>query len=118
VLVWGTGSPRREALHVDDLADACLLLMRQYDESEMINIGSGEDISIRELALMIRDITGFRGEVVFDKSKPDGAPRKLLDNTRIKKLGWTPKISLERGIRQTYQWYEAHIANKLLEKYE
>jgi GDP-L-fucose synthase len=116
VAVWGTGSPRREALHVDDLADACVLLMNQYDESEMINVGSGEEISIKELALLIRDVVGFQGKVVFDKSKPDGAPQKLLDDTRIRKLGWVPKISLERGIRQTYQWYEDYIANKLLEK--
>jgi GDP-L-fucose synthase len=111
-VVWGTGAPRREALHVDDLADACVLLMNQYDESEMINVGSGEDISIKELALLIREVAGFKGEIVFDKSKPDGAPRKLLDDTRIRKLGWVPKISLEKGIRQTYQWYENYSGAK------
>jgi GDP-L-fucose synthase len=116
VAVWGTGSPRREALHVDDLADACMLLMNQYDQPEMINVGSGEDISIKELALLIKEVTGFQGKLVFDESKPDGAPQKLLDVTRIRRLGWVPKISLERGIRQTYQWYENYITNKLPEK--
>ena len=112
VVVWGTGSPRRESLHVDDLADACILLMDKYDGSEMINVGSGEDLSIKELALLIRNVIGFKGEVVFDESKPDGAPRKLLDIGKIGKLGWSPKISLEKGVRQTYQWYENHVKIK------
>ncbi len=112
VVVWGTGLPRRESLHVDDLADACVLLMNKYDEPEMINVGSGEDLSIKELALLIRNVIGFKGEVVFDELKPDGAPRKLLDTTKIRKLGWVPKISLEKGIRQTYQWYENHVKIK------
>ena len=112
VVVWGTGSPRREALHVDDLADACIILINKYDESEMINIGSGEDSSIKELALLIRDVIGFKGKVVFDKSKPDGAPQKLLDTTKIRELGWAPNISPERGIRQTYQWYEDYQGAK------
>ena len=112
VVVWGTGSPRRESLHVDDLADACILLMDKYDESEMINVGSGEDLSIKELALLIRNVIGFKGEIIFDESKPDGAPRKLLDIGKIGKLGWSPKISLERGVRQTYQWYENHVGAK------
>ena len=112
VVVWGTGSPRRESLHVDDLADACILLMDKYDESEMINVGSGEDLSIKELALLIRNVIGFKGEVVFDESKPDGAPRKLLDIGKIRKLGWSPKISLEKGVRQTYQWYENYVRIK------
>jgi GDP-L-fucose synthase len=114
VVVWGTGSPRRERLHADDLADACIFLMKHYDEPEMINVGSGEDLSIGELALLIRDVVGFKGEVVFDQSKPDGAPRKLLDNSRIRKLGWSPKISPEEGIRETYRWYENNIATKAL----
>jgi len=109
VVVWGTGSPRRESLHVDDLADACILLMKKYDESEMINVGSGEDLSIRELALLVRNVIGFKGEVVFDELKPDGAPRKLLDIGKIRKLGWSPKISLEEGIRRTYDWYKEQV---------
>ncbi|MFC1929133.1 GDP-L-fucose synthase family protein [Chloroflexota bacterium] len=112
VVVWGTGSPRRECLHVDDLADACIFLMNNYGESEMINIGSGEDLSIRELARLISDVIAFKGEVIFDESKPNGMPRKLLDNSKISKLGWSPKISLEKGIRQTYQWYENYVEAK------
>ena len=112
VIIWGTGSPRRESLHADDLAEACLFLMKNYDEPEIINVGSGKDLSIRELALLIREVVGLKGEVVFNESKPDGAPRKLLDISKITKLGWSPKISLERGIRQTYQWYEDHVAIK------
>ena len=114
VVVWGTGSPRRESLHVDDLADACILLMNKYDESEMINVGSGEDLSIRELALLVRNVVGFKGEVVFDELKPDGAPRKLLDIGKIRKLGWSPKISLEEGIRRTYDWYKEQVATRNL----
>ena len=106
VVLWGTGSPRRDCLYVDDLADACIFLMNNYDESEMINVGSGRDISIMELALLLKDIVGFKGKVTYDKSKPDGAPRKLMDSSKTNKLGWTPKISLERGITQTYEWYK------------
>ena len=114
VVVWGTGSPKREALHVDDLADACVFLMSNYDESEIINIGSGEDLSIKELTRLISEVVGFKGDIIFDKTKPDGTPRKLLDITRIGNLGWKPRINLEKGIRQTYQWYEQQvIANKL-----
>jgi len=108
VELWGTGSPFREFLYVDDLADACVFLMEKYDYSEigeLINIGTGKDITIKELALMIRDIVGFRGEIVWDSTKPDGTPKKLLDISRIKALGWEPKTSLEQGIRKTYQWY-------------
>jgi len=112
VVLWGTGSPRREGLHVDDLADACVFLINHYDESEMINVGSGEDISIRELAALIRDIVGFKGDITFDESKPDGIPRKLLDVTQVAKVGWKPKIDLERGIRQTYDWYKEHVSTK------
>ncbi len=112
VVVWGTGKPRREALHVDDLADACLFLINNYDEPEMINVGSGEDLSIRELAQLISDAVGFKGSIIFDESKPDGAPRKLLDVGKIQKLGWSPKIGLEKGIRQTYQWYRNYVTAK------
>ena len=112
VIAWGTGSPRREAFHVDDLADACLFLMDSYSDSEMINAGTGGDVSIKELARLIKDVVGFKGRVVFDESKPDGAPRKLLDVTRIKNLGWSPKIGLEEGIGQTYEWYKANLATE------
>ncbi|MFC1982112.1 GDP-L-fucose synthase family protein [Chloroflexota bacterium] len=112
VVVWGTGSPRRETLYVDDLADACIFLMNNYDGSEMINVGSGEDLSIKELARIVREVVGFEGVLTYDESKPDGAPRKLLDVSKIRKLDWSPKISLEDGIRQTYQWYGNRIAAK------
>jgi len=107
-VVWGTGSPRRECLHVDDLVDACVFLMNHYDESEMINAGYGEDLSIKDLALLVKDVVGFDGDIIFDESKPDGAQRKLLDSSKIRRAGWTPKISLEKGIRQTYEWYKEH----------
>ncbi|MDP6647285.1 MAG: GDP-L-fucose synthase [Dehalococcoidales bacterium] len=112
VMVWGTGSPRRECLHVDDLADACLFLMDNYDDPGVINIGSGQDVSIRELAGLIKEIVGFEGDIIFDKSKPDGAPRKLLDANKISKLGWSLRISLENGIRQTYEWYVSLMHRK------
>ena len=108
VVIWGTGSPRRETLHVDDLADAGVYLMNSYNESEMINVGAGTDISIKEMAHLIREVVGFRGNIVFDESKPDGIPRKLLDNSRIESLGWAPKINVDEGIRQTYRWYLEH----------
>lgn len=105
VTVWGTGTPRREFLHVDDMADAAVFLMNNYDSGEIINVGTGEDVSIRELAELIARIVGFQGELVFDTSKPDGTPRKLLDVSRLHALGWRAKISLEEGIRSTYEWY-------------
>jgi len=105
VTVWGTGSPRREFLHVDDLADACVYLMQNYSSPEIVNVGWGRDISIAELAEMIGAVIGFEGALEFDKSKPDGTPRKLLDTTRLSKLGWTPSIALQDGIRETYTWY-------------
>jgi GDP-L-fucose synthase len=105
VVVWGTGRPRREFMHVDDLADACVLLMNSYDEEGLINIGWGEDISIRDLAHLVREIVGFGGDVAFDTHKPDGAPRKLVDVARIRAQGWSPKISLRDGIEDTYQSY-------------
>lgn len=110
VVVWGTGTPRREFLHVDDLADAALFLMKHYESEEIINVGVGEDISIRELAELIARIVGFEGEIVYDTTKPDGTPRKLLDTSRLFAHGWRPKIPLEEGIRQTYRWFLEHRA--------
>ena len=111
VEIWGTGTPRREFLHVDDLADACVFLMQHYNDSQFLNVGVGEDISIKELALLIQDIVGYQGELRFDTSKPDGTPRKLLDVSRLHALGWKARIPLREGIRQTYQWFLEHIAN-------
>lgn len=105
VPIWGSGTPRREFLHVDDLADACVKLMEKYSSPDIINVGWGKDISILELAELIRDVVGFDGDIELDSSKPDGTPRKLLDTSKLSSLGWTPSISLEEGIRQTYQWY-------------
>jgi GDP-L-fucose synthase len=108
VAVWGSGTPRREFLHVDDLADACLFLMTHYSEREHINVGTGEDITIRELAEMVRDVVYPSARLVFDSTKPDGAPRKLLDVGRLHDLGWRHKITLHDGLRSTYQWFAAH----------
>jgi GDP-L-fucose synthase len=108
LVVWGTGKPRREFLHVDDLASACLLLLEKYDSPEIINVGCGEDISIRELAEMICDVVGFDGELTWDATKPDGTPRKLLDVTRLRALGWKPAIPLRDGIARTYEWFRAN----------
>jgi GDP-L-fucose synthase len=105
VTLWGTGSPRREFLHVDDLADACVFIMRRYDEAEHINVGTGEDLTIRELAEMVRDIVHPGARLVFDSSKPDGTPRKLLDVGRLQRLGWQPRIGLRDGVASTYAWF-------------
>ena len=105
VEIWGTGTPRREFLHADDLADASVFLMREYESPEIINIGVGEDVTIRELAEIVADVVGFEGETVFDASKPDGTPRKLLDVSKLRGLGWRPRIGLREGIDQTYRWY-------------
>lgn len=105
VIIWGSGKPRREFMHVDDLADACIFLMRTYDKEEIINVGSGSDISISELANLIREISAFNGNLEFDTSKPDGTPGKLLDITRLSELGWKASIGLEQGIKDTYAWY-------------
>lgn len=103
VVIWGTGAPLREFLYADDLADACLFLMNNYSESQFINIGVGEDLSIKELALIIKEVTGFSGTMQFDTSKPDGTPRKLMDVTRLQKLGWKHKTDLKKGIHLAYQ---------------
>ena len=108
VVVWGSGSPRREFLHVDDLADACVFLMRNYDDPEIINVGVGEDISIKGLAELIAEVVGYQGEIVFDRSKPDGTPRKLLDVSRINALGWKASIALRDGLESAYRWYLEH----------
>lgn len=108
VIIWGSGSPYREFLHVDDLADACLFLMQSYDDEEIVNIGVGEDITIKALAELIQQIVGFDGAVVWDDSKPDGAPRKLMDVSKLKQLGWQAKIKLEQGIRTVYRKYCSH----------
>ena len=105
VTLWGTGSPRREFLHADDLGSACLFLMENYDDDIAINLGAGEDLEIRELAERIKDTVGFSGNIAWDKSKPDGTPRKFLDSSRIRAMGWRPSISLSAGIAQTYAWY-------------
>jgi GDP-L-fucose synthase len=110
VTIWGTGTPRREFLHVDDLARACVFLMRNYDGEELLNVGVGTDVSIRELAGMIAKVTGFGGEVDTDPSRPDGTPRKLLDVSKIEALGWRAQIPLEEGLRQTYAWFLAQNA--------
>ncbi len=108
LVVWGTGKPRREFLHVDDLAFACLLLLEKYDSPEIINVGCGEDISIRELAELICDVVGFDGELAWDTNKPDGTPRKLLDVTKLHALGWKPAITLRVGIALIYEWFRAN----------
>lgn len=105
VTVWGTGNPKREFLHVDDLASACIFLMESYNSNEIINIGVGNDISIKELAETIKEIVGFNGNIDFDKSKPDGTPRKLVDVNKINSIGWTAKIPLKEGLLETYKWY-------------
>ncbi|VXD19112.1 GDP-L-fucose synthase [Marinoscillum sp. 108] len=102
VSIWGTGSPLREFLHVDDLAEACLFLMENYSSEKTINVGFGEDLSIKDLALMVKDVVGFSGALVFDSTKPDGTPRKLMDSSKLRALGWMPKISLADGIRKVY----------------
>jgi GDP-L-fucose synthase len=105
VTVWGTGAPRREFLHADDLADACVYLMDEYSGSEPINVGVGEDISIKELAELVREVVGYAGEVVYDTTKPDGTPRKLLDVSMLYGLGWRAKVPLREGIERTYAWF-------------
>jgi GDP-L-fucose synthase len=108
VTVWGSGTPRREFLFVDDLADACCFLMENYDSPDIINVGVGEDLTIAELAILIKDIVGFSGKIEHDRSKPDGTPRKLLDVSKLQSLGWKPRTALADGVRKTYEWYLAN----------
>ncbi|MBV8900271.1 MAG: GDP-L-fucose synthase [Verrucomicrobia bacterium] len=105
VVVWGTGTPRREFLHTDDLADALRFLLENYDSPEIINVGSGQDVTVRELAELICDVVGFQGSLIFDPSQPDGTPRKLLDTSRLLALGWRPTIGLREGIERIYRWF-------------
>jgi GDP-L-fucose synthase len=105
IAVWGSGNPRREFLHTDDLADACVFLLEHYDQPDLINVGCGEDVTIRELAETVCDVLGFEGTLEFDPTKPDGTPRKLLDIQKIKSLGWSPKIPLREGIANAYDWF-------------
>jgi len=107
VTVWGTGKPRREFLHVDDLAHAAVYLMQKHDDAEIVNVGTGEDITIADLAQLVAGVVGYSGQVVFDTSKPDGTPRKLMDTSRLRATGWRHRIGLEEGIRATYQWFKA-----------
>jgi len=113
VVIWGTGSPRREFLHVDDLADACVFLLERYDAAEHINVGTGADLSILELAQLVRDVVHPGAELVFDRTKPDGTPRKLLDVSRLHQLGWRHRIGLRDGIAATYEWFVRNEAHQL-----
>ena len=114
VVIWGTGTPRRELLHVDDMAAAAVFLMEHYDQTEFINVGTGEDVTIAELAQLVAKVTGFKGELVFDTTKPDGTPRKLLDVTRLHATGWRHSIELEAGVRSTYQWFLENVESARL----
>ena len=109
MVLWGTGTPRREFLFVDDLADACVFVLQHVADTSLLNIGSGEDLTISELASLTADIVGFCGTIRFDPSKPDGTPRKLLDVRQLQKLGWRPRVSLREGIMRTYEWYREHL---------
>jgi GDP-L-fucose synthase len=113
MVVWGSGTPLREFLHVDDLADACVFLMQNYDEPDIINVGVGEDLTIRALADLICRVVGFEGRLVFDASKPDGTPRKVLDISRLTALGWKARVGLEEGVRATYDWFLKNQSDKI-----
>lgn len=112
VEIWGSGTPLREFLHVDDMADACVYLMQTYKGVEFVNVGTGTEISIKDLAILIKKIIGYEGELKFDASKPDGTPRKLLDVSRLESLGWKFRINLEDGLRETYQWFKLNYINR------
>ena len=112
VTLWGTGSPLREFLHVDDLADAAVFLMQNYSSGNFINVGSGDEVSIAELARLVGEVVGFEGEILYDSSKPDGTPRKLMDSSRLQALGWKPRLTLRKGIASTYDWYCRSEANR------
>jgi GDP-L-fucose synthase len=112
-VVWGSGAPHREFLHVDDLADALVFVMKHYSSEEHINIGTGSEVTIAELATLVAGVVGFSGKLRFDPSKPDGTPRKLLDSSRLLELGWRPRVSLEDGLRQTYQWYVRQVVGEM-----
>ena len=105
VIIWGSGKPKREFLYVDDFVSACQLLMDNYNGNDLVNVGNGSDVTIKQLAGMIKNISGYKGKIKFDTTKPDGVMRKLMDNTRMRKLGWKPKVNLEEGIEKTYQWF-------------
>ncbi|KAM0836854.1 hypothetical protein ACQ4PT_062043 [Festuca glaucescens] len=113
VVVWGSGSPLREFLHVDDLADAVIFLMDQYSGLEHVNVGSGSEVTIKELAELVKEVVGFQGKLVWDSSKPDGTPRKLMDSSKIQGMGWMPKVPLKEGLVETYKWY---VENVIAEK--
>ncbi|NMA33108.1 MAG: GDP-L-fucose synthase [Clostridiaceae bacterium] len=113
VELWGTGKPLREFLYIDDMAEACLWLMQNYESSELINIGSGNEISIRKLAEIIREVVGFQGEIRFDAAKPDGTPRRVLDNSKILATGWKPKVDMKEGIRREYEYYLSKLGTVL-----
>ena len=110
VVVWGTGTPMRELVDADDLADACVFLMQNYSGGGLVNAGSDQEVSIRELAYILKDITGFAGEIVFDPTRPDGTPRKIMDNSLIRSLGWRPRSDIESGLRKMYAWYVDHAS--------
>ncbi len=112
ITLWGSGSPKREFLHVDDMAAACVYLMETYTDPSIVNIGTGEDLSIKELAEMIKQVVGYEGDIVWDTSKPDGTPRKLLDVSKLHGLGWKHQIELREGIEQTYEWYKTNVVKK------
>ncbi|MDH5668390.1 MAG: GDP-L-fucose synthase [Nitrospira sp.] len=110
-ILWGTGSPRREFLHVDDCAEACLLLMERYSGEEFVNVGAGKDIPIADLATLVAEVVEYRGAINWDRTKPDGTPRKIMDSSNMRQLGWQPQISLKQGLQQTYEWYQSQQAN-------
>jgi GDP-L-fucose synthase len=110
LVIWGTGTPKREFLHVDDCAEALVFLMKTYSDQPQVNVGSGEDLSIRELAETICEVVGFKGEIVTDTSKPDGTPRKLMSAAKLRRMGWRPRISLQKGLVDYYQWFLRHVA--------